>query len=197
MATGGAAAAAGGAGAATAGGIAGVVGTKVGVGLTSAVLLAGAAEVKHQVDKTPNGNRANVERTDQSLASVAPAPIADPSAANPEATPVDPNAPVEGEVPVVPVDPNAPPGTVDPNAPALTNGGVLPGSHKGKRKRRKHAMADSYKPAPNPAAANPASPTVPADDKGPGEEVPTVPPEGEGGTGGTGGDTTITPPTTP
>jgi hypothetical protein len=196
----GGAAAAGGAGAAGAAGVGGLstagalglgaVGTKVGVGLTSAVLLAGAAEVKHEVDKTPNGQRTTPTKNSHTVA-VTP-PVAEPVPADAKApTSADPTAPADPANPVVPVDPNAPPTTpVDPNAPALTTGGTIPALRHGRKRRHgRGAMADSLPGA----SQGPVVQTPSSTSSGDGEDAPpTDPGTGDDGTS-TGGTTPLTP----
>lgn len=189
------AAGAGGAGLGTVGLGLGAVGTKVGVGLTSAVLLAGAAEVKHQVDKHPAAVRPGIEKQ----VPVAPAqPI--PSATDvPVLTPDDPTAKPADPAETKPVDPTTlQPVPVDPDAaaaaaattatttPELTTGGVVT-AHKGKRKRgRKVATADSVDPVAGAGSSTPSVPT-PGDPGGSGTDPTDDPPAG--GTDATGGTT--------
>jgi RNA polymerase sigma factor (sigma-70 family) len=176
----GGAAAAGGAGAAGAGGGIGAagalglgaVGTKVGVGLTSAVLLAGAAEVKHQVDKTPNGQRNAIAKNNDAKV-VAAAPVADAPPADPKApTSADPATTANPAVDV-PVDPSAPPTTpaTDPSAPALTTGGTIPALRHGRKHRRRGATADSLPAAPAAPAQSPDTSS-----SGTGEDAPPTDP---------------------
>jgi RNA polymerase sigma factor (sigma-70 family) len=158
------AAGAGGAGLGTVGLGLGAVGTKVGVGLTSAVLLAGAAEVKHQVDHHPAAVRPGIEKvvpvnppaaipTQSDVPVLTPADT-DAESVDPEAKPVDP-----ATVQPVPVDPTAAAAVAATTTPELTTGGVVT-THKGRHKRgRKVATADSVNPSPVSSAPSSSSPS--------------------------------------
>ena len=161
------------------GGVGAAIGTKVGVGMVSAVLLtAGAVEVKQNVDKHPQAQvaqsaqnadpRAGLRRRRQRPS--APDPVTPP--ATPSRRSIRQSSrprPRSPPTPVTATDPTAP----DPAA--ITTGGVVIQAQQGKRTQRSQIAVPQ--PADGQSTPAPAAPTT----RGPATRQPPI--RAGGGTG--------------